>query len=687
MISSSILLEPGPLEKFVERAGNAGEFFFDVETVPSEPGMDDRGVPARNHVTWLGMATHGSVVKVPMGHPIGNEIIGEGIEPRLCADGKTRNYKVPVYSKPPEQMNVGQVFDIVNPLFADKDVTQVAHGATFDGAAVAKYRRSESGRVLIPAGPLVCTIEMHHLTDENQLQYGLKPTTKSKYGFTYDDAGVGKQVEKYRMNVVAQYLHYDVVYGWQEYKRLRPIIIEQGLADLWNWEVALTTVLADMRTTGVRMDEERLEHLRAELSVLVDERERAFYNAAGKRVNLRSPTQLQSLLFKSEKDGGLGLPAWKMTKTGKKKVDAAKNAHIPLRPDHTFYSTDDEALDSFTNNPVVEKLMEYRQTAKVYSTYVLGYLGDPDAKDKPCRVFDAVVYPDHVQYGAGTGRFSCRDPNLQNIPRPTGAPEDLSTMIRGLFVARPGYKLIVADYGQIELVLLSHFIGYGMMYDGFQLGIDPHTMTAAMALDLDPKELQARVDAEDKEAKGFRQRFGKSINFATVYGAWLNKLASMMSVSFDEAKAFKETYDNNTPEIEAYRALVLQDARRHSIRKTGKPPHTTTLLGRMRRLPELMSGDRNIRNRAERQVFNAKVQGSSADLTKMAMVRFYRVKKENWYLLLTIHDELVIEAPEDEVEEARAALVWAMTGEGIQDLVSLPLKIDIHVCDRWSEAK
>jgi DNA polymerase I-like protein with 3'-5' exonuclease and polymerase domains len=260
-------------------------------------------------------------------------------------------------------------------------------------------------------------------------------------------------------------------------------------------------------------------------------------------------------------------------------------------------------------------------------------------------------------------------------------------MVRGLFVARPGNKLIVADYGQIELVLLAHFIGYGMLYDGFVQGIDPHTMTAAMALNLDPKELQARVEAGEKEAKNFRQRFGKSINFATVYGAWIKKLASMMSVSMDEAQEFKDAYDRNTPEIEAYRELVLREARRHSLRKTGKMPHTTTLLGRMRRLPELMAGDQKVRNRAERQIFNAKIQGSSADLTKMAMVRFYREKKENWTINLSVHDEVVIECPEEDVEEARALLTWAMTGEGIQDLVTLPLKIDLHVCDRWSEAK
>ena len=690
-MNRNIVLDLGHLDRIVERIGNEGEFFFDVETVPSEPGLDDRGVPSRNVVTWMGLATHGLVAKIPMGHPHGNEQIGEGIEPRLCADGKTRNYKVPIYSKAPEQIPRHLVFERLNKLFGDPDVLQAAHGATFDGAAVAKYRPSSTGRLLVPAGPLACTISMHHLTDENQLQYKLKVTTKNKYGFTYDDEHIGKQVEKYRLNVVAQYLHYDLVYGWQEFLRCRPLIKEQGLEDLWEWEVALTSVLADMRTIGVRMDEARLEELRETLSVLVEERERAFYNAAGRKVNMRSAPQMQALLYLPEKEGGLGLKPWKMTKGGKKKVEDARKAGKRLVPDHSFYSTDDESLSDFRDNPVVEKLFEYRETNKVYSTYVLGYLGVEDDKEKPNRVFDGRVYPDFVQYGADTGRFSCRDPNLQNIPRPTGDPNDLGTLIRGLFIASPGYKLIVADYGQIELVLLAHFIGHGMLYDGFLQGIDPHVMTAAMALNLDPKAMQAAVDAGDKDAKNNRQRFGKSINFATVYGAWIKKLASMMKVSMDEAKKFKNQYDDNTPEIEDYRLSMLRAARKHSMRRTGKPPHTTTILGRMRRIPEIMSGNDKDRARAERQLFNSQIQGSSADLTKMAMVRFWTRKNElgrdDWHLLLTVHDELVVECPEADVEACRALLEWAMTGDGIQDFVSLPLKIDVHVCDRWSEAK
>jgi len=573
------------------------------------------------------------------------------------------------------------VFEILNPLFADKDITQSSHGATFDGAAVAKYRPDETGRPQVPNGILACTIEMLHLLDENRRRYGLKYTTKADYGFTYDDAAVGKQVEIHRMNVVAQYLHYDLVYGWSEYLKHKPRIIEAGLEELWHMEAALTTVLADMRCRGVRMDTDRLEQLRAELSVLVAERERKFYAAAGRKVNLNSPMQMQALLYKPKSQGGAGITGWKLTDGGRKRVDAGET------PDHSFWSTDDESLDSSRGNPIVDALMEYRETSKVYGTYVIGYLGDPDApksKPKPNRVFDGKVYPDFYQYGAATGRFSCREPNLQNVPSPA---TELGKMVRDMFIPDPGYGMIVSDYGQIELVLLAHFIGHGAMWDGFLNGIDPHTLTAAMALDLDPRALQELVNAEDREAKKKRQLYGKSINFATVYGAGIKKLASMMGCSYEQAKKFKATYDRNTPEIGEFRAQVLREARRHSMRKTGMPPHTTTIMGRVRRVPGLLSADDGLRMYSERQAFNSKIQGSSADLTKLAMVRYHEMREPDWDLLLTVHDELVIQAPLDKIDSAKACLIEAMTGPGIQKYVNLPLKVDVHVVDRWSHAK
>jgi DNA polymerase I-like protein with 3'-5' exonuclease and polymerase domains len=707
LLSSNIILDPDRLRKEVEYIYDQGRFFYDVESIPSSPGADDRGVPAHNQVTWMGLASRGRTCLIPMGHPIGSKIIGETRIPKVGKDGKTRNYRHPVYEKPPEQMDRSTVFGILNPLFADPDIEQGSHGATFDAASVAKYRGG-----LIPSGPVRCTILMRWLTDENRMRYGLKYITKDIYGFQYDDENVGREVEKYALSKVAHYLHCDVRYGYLEMENLRPVILDSGLGDLWEMETELTSVLAEMRTQGTLIDTVRLEELRMELGTLVQQRERNVYTAVGRKINLNSAPQKQALLFKPVTEGGLGLIPWKLTKGGKEKKRQG------LEPDHTFYSTDDEALAEFRGNPVVDTLLEYQETNKVYGTYVIGYLGDPDDKEKPGRIFDHRIYPDFVQYGTSTGRMSCRNPNLQNVP---AARTELGKMVRSLFISDDGWDLIVADYGQVELVILAHFAGQGAMLQGFLDGIDPHTMTAAMVLGKEPADV----------TKNERQRFGKSLNFAVVFGAGPAKVAAMaeMEVTYEDiqerapdikskarwmlakgylddaqykirmsdqgihdeilrqkGKELLDLYDEQFPEVGELRKKVLAEARRHP--EWAVP----TLLGRLRRLPDLAIS-RNDPNRkgllayAERQAFNSKIQGSNADINKLAMIEFRRRKQQEWKMLLVVHDELVVTSAEADTEAAKECLIQSMTGPHIQDLLSVPLTVDVTVVKNWASAK
>ena len=669
LISSNVVLTLDRLEQEIEIFGNAGEFVYDVETLPSAFGSDDRGVPSHNQVLWFGMAMKGRTVQIPMGHPIGTRVIGETKEPRVFKDGKTRMFKVPVYEKPPEQLTRADAFPLLNKLLADPAVSKGAHGATFDNASVAKYRPDATGRPQIPAGRLPCTLVMRWLTDENRKRYGLKYITKDVYGFTYDDEEVGKQVEKHPFNMVAHYLHCDVRYTWLEFVRNKARIREQGLEDLFELETQLVSTLSYMRTIGVRIDTDRLEALRGELSVRVEQAEKNVWQAAGKQFNVNAPRQKQEVLWLPTSEGGQGLKPWKLTDSGREKKEKQGKT-----PDHTFYSTDEESLESYKGNPVVDALLEYQETNKVLSTYVYGYLGDEREKDKPNRIFDGRIFPDFIQYGAATGRFSCRAPNLQNVPAPR---TDLGKMVRGLFLADPGWKLIVADYGQVELVILAHLAGEGKLYEGFHAGIDPHTMTAAMVLGKDPADI----------TKIERQRFGKSLNFAVVYGAGAAKVASMAEITKFQAKELLQRYAQEFPEVGRLRQRTLREARRHSMQRTGFPPHVETIMGRMRRLPGLNSADDGLRSYNERQAFNARIQGSSADITKLAMNRYMERKEPHWQLLLTVHDELVTTAPADEIENARAVLIESMTGHGIQELLTVPLTADVAVVDRWDEAK
>lgn len=663
MISSSVVLDPDRLSREVEYFGNAGAFVWDVETIDSGPGSDDRGVPHRNVTTWVSMATHGRTIVIPMGHPIGTRQVGETKEPRADKNGKIRMFRVPVYEKPPEQMTRSDVFPELNKLFADPDVKQAAHGATFDAASVAKYRAGQ-----IPAGDIFCTIVMRWLTDENRKRYGLKYITKELYKVGYDDESVGRQVEKHPFGRVAHYAYLDAKFSWLEYKKCMRRIEEEGLRDLLQLETDLTSVLANMRTTGVPINVERLHELRDEMSARVETDRRSVFAAAGREFNLNAPRQKQEVLFKPKSEGGQGLKPWKLTDGGKKKKESGQT------PDFTFYSTDDDSLQDFREtNQVVDKLLNYQESNKVLGTYIMGYLGNPEEKDKPCRVFDGRVYPDLVQYAAATGRTGCRAPNIQNIPAPR---TDLGTMIRELFAAPPGYLLVGADYGQVELVILADLAfketgKKGALWRGFHDGVDPHTMTAAMVLHKDPADV----------TKNERQRFGKSLNFAVVYGAGAAKVGSMAGVSTKEAKELLATYDQQFPEVKALRTKTLREARRL------RPPHSTTIMGRKRRLPTLNSSDDGLRMYAERQAFNSRVQGSSADITKLAMVRYDRMKKDSWTLLMSVHDEIVTLAPEDEAEEARDVLVEAMTGPEMQELLTVPLTCDPGIARNWALLK
>lgn len=654
----TVILEAEKLREAASYFKARGGFSYDVETVG-----EHRGVPHLNTITWLSMATDGATIAVPMGHPVGTKQIGEYREPRVGKDGKTRRYRMPIYEEPPVQLERDQVFEILRPLFFDEGITKNAHGASFDVASTAKYW----GEVMAPR--YECTIVLDWLLNENRHAYNLKQRTKEDYGLDYDDEHVGRCVEKYPFGKVARYAQLDARYTWLRYCRLRPQIETEGLQRVWELEMQILTVMVGMRLTGAPVDTERLRSLRVELSDELEEITARMYVAAGTRFNINSTPQKQKLLFGPRSEGGQGLKPWKLTQTGKN----VKQFGGKLTVSH--YSTDDEVLESFPNNSLASTLREYQDTSKLLGTYVDSWLGVEedaarDIKAKPCLIYDGRIHADFVQYGTVTGRFSCRAPNLQNIPR---SSTERGKIIRNVFRAPPGYKLIVADYGQIELVVLAHYIGKGKLYQGFLDGIDPHTMTAAGALRKDP----SAVTPDE------RQKYGKSVNFAVVFGATYKKVASMIGCADSRAKEVLGAHEDEFPEIYAFKDAVIRKA------LSRRPPYITTLIGRKRRLPGLFSRDDATRMYAERQAVNSLIQGSAADLIKMAMVRVDTGLGaiENSALILTVHDELGLLAPDDRAEEVAAILKEGMTGEGIQKLIRVPLKADVSIAEQWGEAK
>jgi DNA polymerase I-like protein with 3'-5' exonuclease and polymerase domains len=649
-VNSNVVLTADHLRRVVAHFLKQPAFSFDVESVG-----EYRGVPALNQVTWLSMATYGMCVAIPMGHPVGTRQVGTAKEPRTDKNGKVKYFTVPVYEDPPEQLSPAEVFKIVRPLFFCPNITKVAHEATFDLGSTAKYWGE------ICCGPYDDTKVIMRLVDENTASKdnGLKAWTLRQYGVKYDNENVGRRVEIHPFGKVAHYSYMDALYTWLLWLRNRPRIAAEKLTFIHDEiERPLIHPLTAMRLAGITMDNERLLATQDELTKRLVVEEGEVYRCAGQRFNLNSPPQKTKVLFDPVADGGQGLKPWKFSdKTG-----------AP--------STDADVLKSYPTNPVCHALLEYAATHTLLSTYLNAWLGvEGDAK-KEGKIVDGILYTEFQQHGTVTGRFSGRSPNLQNIPRPD-KPDGL--LIRGSFTAPPAHKLVVADYGQIELVVLAHLIGRGKLYEGFMAGVDPHTTHAAAVLKKKPFIGPGGITKDE------RQKYGKTLGFTIVNGAGWKTIAETGGFTEKQAKQVQKDYGKEFPEVDQFRQAMIRWAKD----RTGTP-YVRSLLGRKRRLPGLYSSDNGMRMYAERQLFNFLIQGGAADLMKLALIRadaMIREQVPQAWLSLTVHDEIVAVCPDEFAEKCQEVIVEAMTGAEIQKLISVPLTVDAHIVERWSAAK
>jgi DNA polymerase I-like protein with 3'-5' exonuclease and polymerase domains len=634
---SSVILTEADLREAVEYFRKQDAFVFDVEGVG-----EHRGIPHLSQLTWMSLAANGTAIAVPFGHPRGTKVTGEKPETHHYKTGKKigepYTKMVPVYEDPPDQISLPNVFEILRPLFWEPGIRKIGSGVIYDLVSTAKYWGE------VPPPPYGDTIVKKWLLDENIKKLGLKAMIKKHFGVEYDYDDTGQHIETVPFDKAALYSYLDAKYTWLYDRKLEPLIDEEGLGHVYEMEMDVLNVLVGMRLHGAKMDIPRLRELKEELEIRIVQAEAEVYASAGRRFNINSVPQRQKILF-APKPEGQNLNPWKITKGG-------------------AYSTDDDVLASYTSNPVAKALRNYGDVNKLLSTYVEGWLGD--GKEKPCIIFDNHIYADFVQYGTVTGRFSCRKPNLQNIPRPY---TELGALLRGAFIAETGGKLVVGDYAQIELVILAHYIGEGKLFEAFQTGIDPHTMTAAMVLGKAPEDV----------TKVERQDLGKTLGFAVVYGAGDNKVANMAHVSVKRAREVLARHAEMFPEIHAFKQYTIDYARKYG--------YLETLIGRKRRVKGLKASEKGIRLGAERQAFNSLIQGGAADLIKLSMIRVDAMIPEDVHLTMTVHDEIVLASPESLAQSTVGILREAMTGEGVQRLVNVPLKADIHIADRWSEAK
>ena len=416
------------------------------------------------------------------------------------------------------------------------------------------------------------------------------------------------------------------------FAKLKAEITACGEEELYhNIEFPLAQVLADMTRNGVLVDREGIEAFGGRLQAeLADVLARIQLETGTSDINLNSPKQLGELLFDK-----MGLPHGKKTKSG--------------------WSTDAATLDALRGYPLVEDILQYRAYQKLNSTYVEGLL----------KVIgeDGRIHTRFNQTEARTGRLSSDNPNLQNIPIRT----ELGSQLRAYFVAKPGCVLVDADYSQIELRILAHITGDEHMQQAFLNGEDIHRSTAAKIYGVPQSKVTPRLRSASK-----------AINFGIMYGKGAYSLSKDIGVSVKEAEAFLRNYLDAFPKVSSYMEKTIADARECG--------YVSTLFGRRRALPELASNNHNIRASGERMARNTPIQGTAADVIKLAMVRVWRRlrdEKMESRLILTVHDELIVEAPEAEAEKAAAILREEM--EGCVHY-AVPLSTEVHQGKNWLEA-
>ena len=407
---------------------------------------------------------------------------------------------------------------------------------------------------------------------------------------------------------------------------------ENGMSALYETaELPLCEVLADMERAGFTVDRQALYEFGENLNEGIAALQQSIWLHAGGEFNILSPKQLGTVLFEK-----LMLPSGKKTKTG--------------------WSTNADVLEKLRGkHPIVDEILEYRMLTKLKSTYADGLLKVIEADGRIHTNFQMTV--------TATGRLSSTEPNLQNIP----VRKKLGAQIRRMFVAAPGMTLVDADYSQIELRLLAHISGDKTMQEAFLSGEDIHTVTASQVFDTPLSEVTPEM----------RSR-AKAVNFGIVYGISAFSLAQDIGVWPNEAKAYMDSYLSKYHGVREYMKRIVEQAKADG--------YVSTLYGRRRELPELKSSNFNMRSFGERVALNMPIQGTAADIIKLAMVRVSRRLKAEGLrarLLLQVHDELIAECPEDEAEKVKEILQYEMEHTA---QLAVPLTADAQTGHSWAEA-
>jgi DNA polymerase I len=526
----------------------------------------------------------------------------------------------------------------IEPILHDPNKTKVAHNLKFDVQMLNNVGIEVSG-------PFGDTMLASYVINPISKEHGLDSCAMERLNFKKipTKALMGDDFERSMLDVpledLATYACEDADVVYQLNEIYQSILSDMALKDVYqNIDVPLAPVLAAMEKTGVHIDSDALAEISTKLDKRAKQLEQLIYKEAGEEFNINSPKQLQVILFdKMAIHSQLGITRLKKTKSG--------------------FSTDVSVMESLSAHPLPRAILEYRTVTKLKNTYV-------DALPQLLHPKTGRVHTNFHQTGTATGRLSSSDPNLQNIP----IRKEEGREIRKAFSASaPDRKIISADYSQIELRLLAHISDDHGLKSAFASDQDIHTATASKIFGIPPEKVTPDLRSN-----------AKAINFGIIYGMGPQRLARETGVSMAEAKTFIEKYFDGFPKIRDY-----IDAAKRAARELG---YSTTMTGRRRPIPEINSKDRAVMINGENMAVNSPIQGSAADLVKIAMINTQKQLIESGLeakMLLQVHDELVFESKDSDVEAVKALVKSAM--ETAMKL-SVPLKVEVGAGMNWLEA-
>ncbi|NMB09819.1 MAG: DNA polymerase I [Tissierellia bacterium] len=534
-------------------------------------------------------------------------------------------------------VNLEKNFDdfiyVFKDIFEDKDIEKLSYDIKSD----IYYLYEKGVEISLPYEDMTIA---EYIIDPSKSKYDIHKSAKEYLGRDVLDledlVGKGKKMKSLKdldENELGEYIGMYISLTDDLRNTLIQIIEDRDMLDLYfKVELPLIEVLASMEFEGFKVDKEYLGQLGEKFQAELDELEKGIYDFAGVKFNINSPKQLGEVLFEK-----LNLPVIKKTKTG--------------------YSTSVEVLDKLKgSHEIIDYILRYRSLKKLTTTYIDGLIkliGE-----------DGKIHSTFNQNITATGRISSTDPNLQNIPIRT----EEGRLIRRAFVAEENHYLLDGDYSQIELRVLAHLADDEVMIEAFKNDADIHTKTASEVFHV-----------EMDEVTPLQRSNAKAVNFGIVYGISDYGLSKDLEISRAEAREYIDKYKATYPGIKKYMDDIVEDGKENG--------YVETIMHRRRYIPELSSKNFNIRGFGERVALNTPIQGSAADIIKIAMVRvFEKLRKGNYKskLLLQVHDELIIEAPEEEKDE-----VVKLLKDTMEDAVklNLPLKVDINIGENWYDAK